>query len=637
MSHQPDLTESTDARRRFTTSERAALLVAADGVCCDCGSPLDGTFHADHRLAHKSGGPTDVVNGDATCPTCNRVKADRPAPARRRPRPSLGDVDAELHLRAWQKRFLGVYRDHDQPAFLCCAAPGAGKTIPALTIARDLISAGTVRRVVVVCPTASLCRQWSRAAHRLGLRLEPNWSGAAEPADCHGIVVTYQRVAHAAATLRWSCSEDTLVIADEPHHLGDELRWGETFAHAFEPAVRWLLLSGTPWRADACRIPGVRYDSEGVAQPDFSYSYGEAARDRVCRSAVFVPYDGQLRWTSDGDVIEATFQTELSRRESSRRLRTALAPKLSEGLQRMIADAHSKLMHVRVSHPDAGGLVVCEDTRHADEIASALHAVTGAAPVIVTSHDSAASQKIEAFANGTDPWIVAVNMVSEGVDIPRLRVGVYATPKKTPLLFAQIVGRFVRTSAGTDTNPSYIYLPGDPVLRNLAHEIEEQLRHHLPDADQITQADESGNGELEGEEPQATSSFVPLGAQVRAQGAVLSGAVIGDPDLAAAVDTIARKTNRSAEAVLSDIGQLPAVTGPTAATEAPFEARERLRRERKRLVGRLHHHAGRQFDEINTWVNGICAGGRRVDEQAVHELEHGNRVLVDALAAPSAA
>ena len=51
------------------------------------------------------------------------------------------------------------------------------------------------------------------------------------------------------------------------------------------------------------------------------------------------------------------------------------------------------------------------------------------------------------FADGDAPWIVAVRMVSEGVDIPRLRVGVYATNTVTELFFRQAVGRLVRWNA----------------------------------------------------------------------------------------------------------------------------------------------------------------------------------------------
>jgi hypothetical protein len=50
--------------------------------------------------------------------------------------------------------------------------------------------------------------------------------------------------------------------------------------------------------------------------------------------------------------------------------------------------------------------------------------------------------------------MVAVRMVSEGVDVPRLAVGVYATSASTPLFFAQAIGRFVRAAAAASRHRS---------------------------------------------------------------------------------------------------------------------------------------------------------------------------------------
>ena len=80
-------------------------------------------------------------------------------------------------------------------------------------------------------------------------------------------------------------------------------------------------------------------------------------------------------------------------------------------------------------------------------------------------------EMIAAFTEDDTPWIVAVRMVSEGVDIPRLAVGVYATSASTPLYFAQAIGRFVRWQAGRTGQKAYVYLPDDPRLRAHAFSI----------------------------------------------------------------------------------------------------------------------------------------------------------------------
>ena len=363
--------------------------------------------------------------------------------------------------------------------FLVAAAPGAGKTRPALEHARELLKAGAVRRVAVVCPTTPLTRQWARAAARLGVHLVPDASELRPPRDFSGVAVTYARVASVAERWAGQCGGATLVIADEAHHLGEELAWGEGFARAFGATTRWLLLSGTPFRSDQCPIPGVRYD-DGVAAPDVSYSYADAVRDGICRPVTFVPYDGALQWRSGEELVESSFADAVTAREAGRRYRTAISLELADGLPRILAAAHERLEQVRAGgHRDAGGLVVAADGEHARAVAKALREITGRAPTVVLHTEARAAEKLQAFTRSSERWLVAVNMVSEGVDIPRLRVGVYATAAKTPLVFRQIVGRFVRTIPGRPLDRSWLFLPADPVLRAHAAEVERELRHVL--------------------------------------------------------------------------------------------------------------------------------------------------------------
>ena len=383
-------------------------------------------------------------------------------------------------LRPWQERALRKLDAWDGEPFLLSAAPGAGKTRPALVFARELLRSRVVRRVAVVCPTTPLTRQWAEAAGRLGLHLVPDAGELRPPSDFDGVAVTYARAA--ASATRWAsqCSPGTLVIADEAHHLGDDLAWGTGFRTAFGATRRWLLLSGTPFRSDAMPIPGVTYD-DGLARPDVSYSYADAVKDGICRPVTFIPYDGSLSWMSGDDLVEASFSDALTGRDASRRYRTAISTDLGDGLPKILASAHERLLALRKGdHRDAGGLVIAADSSHARRIAKVLRETCGVTPTVVLHAEARAHQKLQAFRTGRDPWIVAVNMVSEGVDIPRLRVGVYATAAKTPLIFRQIIGRFVRTIPGRPAGEhSWVYLPGDPVLRVHAGEVETELRHVL--------------------------------------------------------------------------------------------------------------------------------------------------------------
>jgi superfamily II DNA or RNA helicase len=510
-------------------------------------------------------------------------------------------------LRAWQRRALDRLDDWREGPFLISAAPGAGKTRPALELAGDLLARGLVRRVAVLCPTTPLTRQWAAAAAILGVQLQPDAAGPNPPRDFDGVAVTYARVASDPASWARKVSADTLVVVDEAHHLGEDLAWGTSFRQAFAAAPRWLLLSGTPFRSDATPIPGVHYDNDGMAVPDVSYTYAEAVADGVCRPVAFVTFDGTLSWRSGEDVIESSFETVLSAREASRRYRTAISTELPDGLPRILREADAKLRALRSEgHRDAGGLAVAADSTHARQIAKLLGEVTGHAPVVVLHTEANAARKLQAFRSSREPWIVAVNMVSEGVDIPRLRVGVYATAAKTPLIFRQIVGRFVRTLPDRAAEASWLYLPAEQTLRTHASEVETELRHAL--RREQPETDWEQPPERRASEPSPSAEFVPLSAEFADQ-----MTLFGPPQRAPS-PTPSRQPQPE----------------PEAAPIAAFERRAALRQERSRLVAELHRRGGRSHREINAWLN-RAVGVERVDTASIQQLERSIAALVQEL------
>ena len=512
-------------------------------------------------------------------------------------------------LRAWQRHALDRLADWQTGPFLISAAPGAGKTRPALELAAGLLAQRLTGRIVVLCPTTPLTRQWAAAAAALGVQLQPDAQSPVPPRDFHGVAVTYARVAGDPAAWAAKVGADTLVVIDEAHHLGEDLAWGQGFRRAFAPAERWLLLSGTPFRSDATPIPGVSYDADGVVIPDVSYTYAEAVAEGICRPVAFVTFDGSLSWRSGEDVIESSFETVLTGREASRRYRTAISTELPDGLPRILKEADAKLRALRADgHRDAGALAVAADAIHARQIAKLLHEATGRTPVVVLHTEANAARKLADFRSSREPWIVAVNMVSEGVDIPRLRVGVYATAAKTPLIFRQIVGRFVRTTPGMAPEPSWLYLPADQTLRSHAAEVEGELRYALRREDPDEGLEEPP--ERRAGEPLPAADFVPLSAEFAAQ-----MTLFGAPAAAATTTT-------HSPAV--------AVPEPEPVPMAAFEQRAELRRERSRLVGELHRRDGRSHREINAWLN-RTVGLQRVDEATIQQLERSVQALVKEL------
>jgi superfamily II DNA or RNA helicase len=530
-------------------------------------------------------------------------------------------------LRAWQQRTLQALAGWEGDPFLISASPGAGKTRPALELARRLLAEGAIARVAVICPTTPLTRQWASAAAALGVQLAPDAERPRPPRGFHGVAVTYARIASDPPAWAKGVGADTLVVADEAHHLGEELAWGMGFQRAFSASRRWLLLSGTPFRSDATPIPGVRYDAEGLAEPDISYTYAEAVADGICRPVAFVTFDGALSWRSGDDVVESTFETVLTAREAGRRYRTAISTELPDGLPRILREADTRLRALRAEgHRDAGGLVVAADSSHARQIARLLHEATGRAPLVVLHTEARAAAKLAAFTDSREPWLVAVNMVSEGVDIPRLRVGVYATAAKTPLVFRQIVGRFVRTIRGRPAEPSWVYLPADPLLRRHASEVESELRHALRRPED-SEGMEEERAERRRSEPSPSAEFVPLSAEFAPQMTLFGPSPVAGPSPAGFGDpTVAPTATGSHTATRASAAQ----PSPEAAPMAAFERRAHLRAERSRLVADLHRRDGRSHREINSWLNREV-GIVRVDDATIDQLERSVKRLVKEL------
>ena len=387
-------------------------------------------------------------------------------------------------LRVWQEDALRQYLRSTPRDFLAVATPGAGKTTYALRVATELLSMGVISRVTVVAPTEHLKTQWADAASRVGIRIDPRFTNAAgrHGAEYDGVAVTYAQVAskpllHRARTE----AAPTLVILDEIHHGGDNLSWGDAIRVAFEPATRRLALTGTPFRSDTSPIPFVRYeigsDSIRRSEADYTYGYAEALRDGIVRPVLFLAYGGSMRWrTKAGDEMSARLGEPMTKDASAQAWRTALDAK-GEWIPSVLAAADKRLTEVRRGVPDAGGLVIASDQTQARAYAKILNGISGEPPVVVLSDYAGSSGKIEQFGEGKQRWMVAVRMVSEGVDVPRLCVGVYATSTSTPLYFAQAVGRFVRARRRGET--ASIFLPSVPLILEHAARLEDERDHAL--------------------------------------------------------------------------------------------------------------------------------------------------------------
>ncbi|MFV0495885.1 DEAD/DEAH box helicase [Mycobacterium sp.] len=532
-----------------------------------------------------------------------------------------------IPLRGWQRRALVKYLGSQPRDFLAVATPGSGKTAFALRIAVELLGQRTVEQVTVVVPTDHLKSQWALAAARAGVSLDPKFSNSnpRTSPEFHGIVVTYAQVAaHPALHRVRTEGRRTLVVFDEIHHGGDAKTWGEAIAEAFGDATRRLALTGTPFRSDDSPIPYVDYqpDADGVlrSRADHAYGYGEALADGVVRPVVFMAYSGQARWRdSAGEEHQARLGEPLSAEQTARAWRTALDP-AGEWMSAVIAAADHRLGQLREHVPDAGAMIIASDKTSARAYAALLHRLTGEPPAVVLSDDPGSSARISDFAAGTSRWLVAVRMVSEGVDIPRLSVGIYATSAATPLFFAQAIGRFVRSRRAGET--ASIFLPSVPNLLQLASELEAQRDHvlgspHRESLDDPLLDDEATRTQTEPGDPD--KGFTSMGADAELDQVIFDGSsfgtatpagsqeeadYLGIPGLLDAEQMRALLRRRQDE----QVQKRTATQGPGSPAITTHGQIRQLRRELNTLVSIAHHRTGRPHGWIHNELRRRCGG-----------------------------
>lgn len=534
-------------------------------------------------------------------------------------------------LRGWQRKALVKYLTAKPRDYLAVATPGAGKTTFALRIAAELLNDRTVDAITVVVPTEHLKIQWAQSAARSGIALDPKFSNSNSQtsAEYHGVVVTYAQVAsHPTRHRVRTENRRTLVIFDEIHHGGDAKSWGDAMREAFDDATRRLSLTGTPFRSDDSPIPFVNYepDESGFqrSKADHVYGYSDALADGVVRPVVFLAYSGEARWRdSAGEEHSARLGEPLTAEQTARAWRTALNP-AGEWMPAVIAAADKRLQQKRQHVPDAGGMIIATNQTTARAYADLLTKITGEAPTVVLSDDPSASDRISQYAAGTSRWLVAVRMVSEGVDVPRLSVGVYATSASTPLFFAQAIGRFVRSRRAGET--ASIFLPSVPNLLLLASEMEAQRNHVLGkphrESDGLDDEALEAAEKRKDEKSELENGFESLGADAELDQVIFDGSsfgtatpagsdeeadYLGIPGLLDAEqmrDLLRRRqdeqiTKRTAEAAVSG--------GPPPPRTTHGQIRE-LRRELNALVTIAHHRTGKPHGWIHNELRRICGG-----------------------------
>jgi superfamily II DNA or RNA helicase len=407
-------------------------------------------------------------------------------------------------LRPWQSEALAkalkwLVETATDKHFLINAAPGAGKTIAACTIAKSLIDMGQIDRVIVIAPRVEVVKQWSIDFRAIADRFMGKVTGGDDQIETD-VCATWAAVQSLQDAFQAVCqSSRVLIICDEHHHAAVKAAWGDGAASAFADAKYVIVLTGTPIRSDGKKSVWMAYDDAGrIDHPEegtYTLSYGEAVDLDYCRPATFHRHEGHFTVDlDDGESVRVSGANPASLTPTLKRipgLQRALnfyrlactpqyetdgtTPRMSGYQGTMVEWATSKLNDLRYRMPNAGGLVIAPSIEVAEYMVDLIELMEGERPSIVHSQMGNVDGKIESFRHTDKKWLVSVAMISEGVDIKRLRVLIYLPHALTELAFRQAVGRVVRSGGQDDDTRAYVIMPSFDVLEAFARRIEAEM------------------------------------------------------------------------------------------------------------------------------------------------------------------
>jgi len=410
-----------------------------------------------------------------------------------------------MRLRKWQEQAVDLITGRlgkglDRAMIAAC--PGAGKTAMTVSVVRDETFLTACDVTVVVVPSRALKRQWKKAfrAHGIGAKDDIDNSALESRAaydeelmfdpEKPVQIFTYSQVTSNPDIFRVLCKRhQVLVVFDEVHHADDDAKFGKALIHAFEGAVFKLSLSGTPFNTKGGRLAFCDIvkttDDDGRdlnrTVVDFEYAYGEALKATGEDDDPYVVRPAQfIKWKSSATVSYASATGEIEERVVSGRIKSEqLSPLVDirgEAAQKMVLDGLRRLDGMRQTHANAGLLITAMDRDQCELIVEFLQK-KGVRDVTSIMYDTPnVSDEIERWAKSNERVLVAIKMISEGVDIKRLRVGVYLSNVLTQMFFTQFVGRFVRYDGSLDAGQfASIYIPEHVTLIRFAEEIEQMV------------------------------------------------------------------------------------------------------------------------------------------------------------------
>lgn len=380
-------------------------------------------------------------------------------------------------LRAWQRESvetaLRKYRT-GQSHFQVQATPGAGKTVMAAEVAKQLLDSDEIDLVLCFSPSITIAQG---IQNTFAWKLNCAFNGGL---GALGASFTYQSMKYLPDSF-WCMLKKYRVLAvfDEIHHCsGDEVQqanvWGKQILIKIRGIAKYTLgLSGTPWRSDLMPITLAEYaGADANIKCDYKYSLKQAIDDGVCRAPKIALVDNEHLSIADGRGSKSFSSIHELLNQTSTSYQSILNNR--DAMLYLLGLACQKLHGIRVENPKAGGVVVASSVSHAIEIQSLLSEVFHQSTLIVTYHHNNPLGTIEQFRNSDTQWIISVGMISEGTDIPRLQVCCHLSSVKTELYFRQVLGRVLRVNDAKNQE-AWLYTFAEENLIAFAEQVEKDI------------------------------------------------------------------------------------------------------------------------------------------------------------------
>lgn len=536
-----------DNRRVLSLSEKSELYYQSKGLCSKCQKPLDEIWEAHHKIRWIDGGKTNLNNMEAVCSKCHKEIHKNYQPAYKQKELFMKENDVKL--REWQKEAFNKFKMSDKKTFLLNACPAAGKTWFAIECGKYMFNSPNeeCNHILYIVPSDSLRQSITKELNEKG---EKKYgvdiysyvkSNQGRPKDIDWQCTTYSNISgeKMLQTLKiWhQQGAKFFFIFDEIHHAkthedSEKISvWGNAIHVCESLATRMLIMTGTPFRNDGYKIPFVNYDENGMAVADYNYAYREGVKDGICRPTLFKYNDGFAEYCYKNETLNIVISNASSDNLSN--IAKTIFKHNSNWLKDSIIAANNDLDDFRKKYTKAAGLIFVGakqhykvdnsfsqkdktkiekdiEDKHIHLVAKLVKKLTNSDVVTVTYQDKDASDKIKNFKNSNDKWIIAINMISEGVDIPRVRVGLMADNTLSELLFRQRHGRFIRVDMKNDllVEPKYnkciIHIPAFPHYKEMAESIMKEAEAGLKERDNKPPTDCEGKPEYK------ENIFIPL-------------------------------------------------------------------------------------------------------------------------------